>query len=103
MPLPQKGKSALNPISGRDTSAVSTDRPRFLLLSGLNSSYPAASAASSHALPRGRGWPATIGQELSLTGGHTGAGSARGPVVLGSASGLRRVSHVMPEVRGTVC
>lgn len=58
-----------------DTSAVSTDLPRFTRSSGSNSSYGVASAAFSHLLPRGRSRRSTIDQQLSLIYAHSGARS----------------------------
>jgi hypothetical protein len=92
----------LSSVSGRDSKAVSTDLTRFTRFSGSNSSYPAASAAVSHALPRGRG-RSTMDQETSPDPVHAGPGTAQPASRRRSGPESRRVSHAMSVPRGTVC
>jgi DNA (cytosine-5)-methyltransferase 1 len=92
----------LSPVSGRARSAVSTDRPRFTRLSGSNSSYPAASADLSHALPRKRRGPSTMDRKPSLAAGPVRAQTAQRAARRGPAPEARRVSHAMSGTDGTV-
>lgn len=98
MPVPQKGGTALSLVSGRDSNAISTDRPRLTRFRGSNSSYPAASAASSHSRRLRR--PSAMVDDPTALRGRVVARTTH-PAAAAQLGG--RVAYGMSDGHGTVC